>query len=229
MGKEKFVRSKPHVNVSDDAEPDLGSATASTSPDRPMESLALNFAKVEYQHVAEVPPPGQLEAPPMDGDQLSVGGAQTVTVGGIQTTSSALPDGSMPHESLTLSAEDAAGFQPDGTPLRAKVEPTASPHDTHEIEEVSLTYQKIDTEHFGRPAPAGDGTTEQFFTIAIADGLDDPDGPSTLAHLEPQDPGAPGGLATDPEHEAVLIGQLLPAIQKINDEPGDPDDLELDL
>lgn len=230
MGKEKFVRSKPHVNIAEDPEPGLvGTDSPATSSPVVSESLSLNFAKFEPL-MSEPVEPGELKAPPAPGDAAaSVGAAQTITVGGVQTTSSALPDGSMPYESLTLSAEDAAGFHPDGTPLRAKVDPTPSPHDTHEIEEVSLTYQKIELEATRRPAPVGDGTTEQFFTVRVGDGFDDPAGPSTLAHLEPQEPGVPGELTTEAHTDEVLIGMLVPAIQKIGDEPGAPDDLELDL
>ena len=166
MGKEKFVRSKPHVNAPEETDGDLASATPpSAGAPVPTESISFNYSKIEFEHREPVPSVDDLKAPPLPSDEPPpIGGTDTITYTGLE-----------------------------------------SPADTHEIEKVSLTYQRIELEH----APD--------------------DGPATMVQLEPQPDDTPDSLTTDSEAEGILIGQLVPAIQKMNVADTDPDDLELDL
>ena len=167
MGKEKFVRSKPHVNAPEETDGDLASPTPpSAGAPVPTDTVSFNYSKIEWEsRPQETIEPGELKAPPLPSDEPPpIGGTGTITYTGLE-----------------------------------------SPADTHEIEKVSLTYQRIELEH----APD--------------------DGPSTMVQLEPQPDDTADSLTTDSEAEGILIGQLVPAIQKINDADTDPDDLELDL
>lgn len=161
MGKEKFVRSKPHVNVPDEYDPGL--AGVPPGDPVPTESISFVYSKMEFEPREQGLPLAELKAPPVDGNG--------------QTASYAGRDHSQgkPMEQLALGRDGVPGGN------------------THELEEVSFTYQRIDHE-------AGDG-------------------PSTMAVLEPDDPG----------------GLLVPAVQDLRDataampDPEDLEDQDLDL
>lgn len=179
MGKEKFVRSKPHVNVPEEADPSLAAARPTSAGEPiPTESVSFNFSKIEFESKDEGAPLADLRAPSLPADDPPVRGTDTITFTGLESSHD------KPMDQLALSRDGAdAG-------------------NTHELESISLTYQRIDLES----APA--------------------DGPSTMVALEPQDDGSPDALTTDTEVQGILIGQLVPAIQKLGDPDTDPDDLE---
>jgi len=168
MGKEKFVRSKPHVNAEE--EPALAAEPAAPADPIPTESISFNFAKMPPRS-AEPHPSLVDELRPPPPAQPAIGGTDTITYTGLEST-------------------------------------TAS-HDTHEIEEVSLTFQKIEMEQ-----------------------VQDEGGPSTLAVLEPQGYGGPDALGAEIEPEAMSL--LVPAVQAAREaanrvEDSESDDLDLDL
>lgn len=168
MGKEKFVRSKPHVNAEE--EPALTAEPAAPGDPVPTESISFNFSKMSPGTVEPQPSlAGELKPPPPA--EPAIGGTGTLTYTGLESA--------------------------------------AASHDTHEIEEVSFTFQKIEMEQ-----------------------VRDEGGPSTLAALEPQGYGGPDSLGAEIEPEAISL--LVPAVQAAREaanrvEDSESGDLDLDL